>query len=351
MPVFNTLTILRDLVLVFDAGVVFYSLLFVSTLLGQWLKGPIRKWNDVRLAWAVFMLGMASNTFSFVMSDFYFTGFVESFLWVKTGYVSMMIALIGFFVAMEQILPFKTRHMFTISGLIVTGITVIAPREWMTALALTASLFAFGILILFFIYYLRTTAGEVRSSIRLILLGFLIGFVGYLLRSDFVYSSLGENVYLMGAFMLFVGLLVLGVAVFGSPALDELDWTTHMLELYVIHESGVLLFHHKFVPTVNMDEHLAAAGIAGIQSLLEEITDSATGLNNLSIGELNILFAHGESFTGVLIGKRAYRVLLAKVQDFVNKFQLVFGRYVHETPNVPLQFEDVKDLIAAVFEA
>lgn len=349
MPIFDTMTLTRDLVLVLDAGVIFYALLFVSTLVGQWLKSPLRKRNDARLAWAIFMGGMASNTFCFVMSDFYFTGALESLFWVKTGYISMMIALIGFFVAMEQILPFKTRNMFTISGTIVTGITVFAPREWLTALALTASLFAFGMLILFFVYYLRTTAGEVRSSIRMIMIGFLIGFAGYLMRSDFIYTSLGEAAYTLGAFLLFLGLLLLGIAVFGSPALDELDWAEQMLELYVIHDSGILMFHHKFVPTVNLDEHLTAAGIAGIQSLLEEITQTTTGLNNLSIGELDILFAHGEKFTAVLIARRAYRVLLAKVQDFTSKFQLVYGVIAEEIPNSPVNEEQANGLVTSVF--
>ncbi|MDF1541144.1 MAG: hypothetical protein P1Q69_19760 [Candidatus Thorarchaeota archaeon] len=49
---------------------------------------------------------MAFNTFSFVMSDFYFTGILESLIWIKTGYIAMMIALVGFYIAMEQILPF-----------------------------------------------------------------------------------------------------------------------------------------------------------------------------------------------------------------------------------------------------
>ncbi len=351
MPIFDTMTLTRDLVLVLDAGVIFYALLFVSTLVGQWLRSPLRKWNDVRLAWAIFMGGMAFNTFSFVMSDFYFTGALESLLWVKAGYIAMMIALIGFFIAMEQILPFNTRNIFTIAGIIVPIVTFFAPREWLTALALTASLIAFGMLILFFIYYLRTTAGEVRSSIRMIMIGILIGFVGYLARSDFIYTSLGEAVYTLGAFLLFAGLLLLGIAVFGSPALDELDWAEQMLELYVIHDSGILMYHHKFVPTVNMDEHLTAAGISGIQSLLEEITQTTTGLNNLSIGELNILFAQGEKFTAVLIARRAYRVLLAKVEDFSSKFQLVFGKMAERGPNKPISEEQAQGLVESVFEA
>ena len=87
-----------------------------------------------------------------------------------------------------------------------------------------------------------------------------------------------------------------------------------------------------------------------VDSYSEEITQSSTGLNNLSIGELNILFAHGESFTGLLIARRAYRVLLAKVDDFVTKFPLVYGKVTDEPPSTPLSGDEIKELIRVSFE-
>ena len=68
----------------------------------------------------------------------------------------MMVALIGFFFALEKILPYRTRHGFTVAGAIVAVITVLAPREYLTALALSASLVVFGILVLFFTFFVRT---------------------------------------------------------------------------------------------------------------------------------------------------------------------------------------------------
>jgi hypothetical protein len=141
----------------------------------------------------------------------------------------------------------------------------------------------------------------------------------------------------------------LGTAILGSPALDELDWTDQMLELYMIHTSGILLFHHKFVPAVDMDESLTAAGIAGVQELFKEITQSKTGLNNLSIGDFEILFAHEPEFTSVLIAKQPYRVLLEKVKDFSEKFQLVFGKAIQEFSGNTTQFEAGDALAKAVF--
>ncbi|MFW9769170.1 MAG: hypothetical protein ACFFEM_10145, partial [Candidatus Thorarchaeota archaeon] len=231
---FTELTLTRDLVMILHAAVVLYSLLFFGTFMNQWRKSPLRKLTDVRLAWAVFMLGMVLNTFSFMMTDFYFTEDPASLLWTKTGYIAMMIALMGFFLALERILPYRTRNIFTWSVLLIAIVTVFAPRELLTLLALSASLLAFGMLFLFFAYFVKNTTGAVRSSMRMIFFGVLIGFIGYLLRSDLVYSF-GEQYYVLGAALLVTGLVILGIAVLSSPTLDELDWDEQMLELYVIH--------------------------------------------------------------------------------------------------------------------
>lgn len=354
MPGFGVVVVplVRDVVLVLDSAVVLYTLLFGITLVFGWMRSPLRKLTDVRLAWSVFMFGMASNSSCFIMSDFY-TIEPMSLLWVKAGYVSMILALAGFCVALERILPYHLHHVFSALAAVIAVTSALAPKELLTTLALAASLVAFGILALFFRFFVSSTTGSVRSSMRVILVGFLVGFAGYLGRSDFIYSSLGPEVgpevYVFSGLLLAGGLLILGTAILGSPALDELDWTDQMLELYMIHSSGILLFHHKFVPAVNMDESLAAAGIAGVQELFKEITQSQAGLNNLSVGDFNILFAHEPDFTSVLIARQSYRVLLDKVKDFSEKFQLVFGKAVHDFSGNIAQFEVASALAKAEF--
>ena len=85
------------------------------------------------------------------------------------------------------------------------------------------------------------------------------------------------------------------------------------------------MYHHKFIPTVDLDENLTAAGLTGVQELFKEITQSKTGLNRLSVGEFDILFAQRNDFTTVLVANSPYRVLLDKVRDFSDQFELLFG--------------------------
>jgi len=237
------------------------------------------------------------------MADFYFTVDPEALLWTKTGYIAMMMALLGFFLALERILPYQTRNIFTGSVVIIAIVTAFAPRVWLTLLALTASLFAFGMLTLFFSFFMKNTTGTIRRSMQMIFVGVLIGFVGYLLRSDFVYTNLGEQYHILVAISLVSGLVILGIAVLSSPTLDEFDWDEQMLELYVIHSGGILMFHHKFKIVVDIDENLTAAGVTGVQEIFKEITQSESGINNLSVGDFNILFAQKENFTSMLLAK------------------------------------------------
>ena len=141
----------------------------------------------------------------------------------------------------------------------------------------------------------------------------------------------------------------MGVAVLGSPALDELDWDTQMLELYVIHKSGILMYHHKFIPTVNLDENLTAAGLAGVQELFKEITQSKVGLNRLSVGTFDILFAQKDDFTTVLVANSPYRVLLDKVCSFSDQFELLFGGDVKTFSGEVTQFNQASRITQKLF--
>jgi hypothetical protein len=203
-------------------------------------------------------------------------------------------------------------------------------------------------LFLFFGYYVKNTTGTVRSSMRMIFFGVLTGFVGYLLRSDTVYG-LGEQYYVLGAALLVTGLVILGIAVLSSPTLDELDWDDQMLELYVIHTTGILVFHHKFRTAVEIDENLTAAGITGVQELVKEITQSKEGLHNLSVGDFDILFAQRENFISMLLAKESYRVLLEKVEDFAERFDMLYGEALENFGGEVSQFGSARSIVNNLF--
>lgn len=322
--------LLRDITIVLSSGVIFYSLFFVFYLITTWARSPLRKVIDVRFAWAIFLLGLATNTFSFLLTDITLLPQVEYIFWIKTGYISLMIAVTGFFFALERILPYKTRFSFTIIGFLITSITAFVPQDIMRVMAYGFGSLVFVLLSLFFQYFKAHTTEDTKFSYQLLFSGVLIGFIGFILRNDVVLVNVGPELYLFGIFLLMVGILMFGGSILQSPAYDELDWAEQINELYVIADGGILMFYHSFQEGTRIDEDLAAAGISGFQELLKEITESDEGFRRVSIGSNEILFSHGTSIVTALVAKAPYGILLDKVDDFTEKFEMLFSERIHQ---------------------
>ncbi len=349
MPIFGTEDVVRDVILVFYAGVVFYTVFFALVFLAQWLKSPIRRWSDTTISWSVFMIGMALNSFFFIQSDFIFIEEPMLSIMTKSGYVSMMLALVGFFLALERILPYNFRHVPAIAGVVLMIGTIFVPYEYLSIFSSSASLLTFVMLFLFLTFAIRNTSGTVRRSIELISIGFVIGFIGYVGKSDVVYYNLGPHLYLIASVLLLIGLITMGVTVVTSPSLDEIDWYDQLLELYVIHESGLLLTHHKFKKVKTADEDLAAAGITGLQSMFKEILQSDQGFHSVSMGDRHILFAQGSYFAVVLIARKPYNVLLSKAREFADKCQVLYDGKEDDEFTSPRTYEQVAKIMNLIF--
>ncbi|MFX1579642.1 MAG: hypothetical protein ACFFBJ_08320 [Promethearchaeota archaeon] len=272
----------------------------------------------------------------------------ENTQFVAAGYIALILALTAFFAAMEMILPYNTRHVLTMIGLVTAFMPLFIQRAYFEYLALFDAIIALIGIMLFLRYTLVSTAGDIRGSVRWVVIGFVIGWIGFIGRSEIGYS-LGELLYAISFLFLTTGILIFGYVLSTSPALDELDWNQQILELYVIQSGGILMCHYQFVDNPETDQVLTAAGIAGVQSLFQEITRSDTGLNIVSIGEYDILFAHGATFTCVLIASKPYKVLLNKVQEFTEKFQYEFGTVLQQFEGSLQDFYSAEELISSIF--
>jgi hypothetical protein len=349
MPLFPPGDIARDLSLILDSAAVFYSILVWAILLRQWLKSEFRRIVDIRFAWATFFLGMVINRSAFIFADFYFITEPLNTILIKTGYIGLILALSAFFVAVEAILPNNTRHIFFIAGLIHVLLASVFPRAWMEVVAASIAVVTLIGVMLFLNYTMKNTSGNLKSSIWKTVAAFLFGFFGFILASDPIYYNLGIGTYLIGESLLVIGITGFGIGLIFTPTLDELDWHQQLVELYIIREGGLLVYHHEFIENAEIDQVLTAAGISGVQSLFQEITRSDTGLNIVSVGEFAILFAHSLTFTSVLIARQPYNVLLAKLQDFTVDFETMFGMIIQNFEGTLREFSSANELVSSTF--
>ncbi len=349
MPVFESSGLVRDVILVLNFGVIFYTVLFAAVLIGRWIKDSKRTLLDIRLVWGVFLVGMSLNTLLFAIGDFYFNTEPAHTFWTKTGYIAMMLALVAFFFAMERVLPYRTGHVFSVCGILSAALTIVFPRNLMVYLTFAMSLVTVIGFVLFIIYTKSDTTGDARRDTIHMTTGFLLAIVGFLGRSDFVYYNLGESVYLSGIALYVIGLAIFGYVMVDSPAMEEFDWRTHLIRLYVMDKGGILVYHHHFVDIPLRAQELTAAGISGIQSLMQEAMQSDAGLNHLSIGNYEILFAYTDYLTCVLLCTKPYRVLLNKVIEFSNQFQDLFGPDLRSFGGDITPFIPASEIVDALF--
>ncbi|MHA1943763.1 MAG: hypothetical protein ACW96M_05140 [Candidatus Thorarchaeota archaeon] len=340
---------MRDLSLLLMGGVVFYSSLIAVLLYRDWYQNQFRKVSDIQFAWATFLLGMMVNRSAFIVSDFYLVVEPMNTYFTKLGYVGLILALAAFFFAIELILPYNTRHAFFVIGLIHVILAIIFPRTWFDAIAVSIGIITLIGVMLFLNFTMKNTSGNVRKSIETIVAGFLLGFFGFIFSSDMAYNLLGFGPYIIGEASLVIGLAIFGIGSIYSPALGELDWKQQLVELFIIQQGGLLVYHYEFERTSELDQVLTAAGISGVQSLFQEITKSEMGLNVVSVGKYAILFSHSVSFTSVLITKSPYNVLIDKIEEFTNAFELMFGTIIQNFEGNLKEFSSAKDLVTSVF--
>jgi hypothetical protein len=349
LPIFPPGDIARDLSLVLDSATAFYSILMGAVLLRQWHNHQFRRIVDIRVAWATFFIGMVVNRSAFIFADFYFVLEPFNTMFIKAGYVGLILALSAFFYAVEAILPSDTKHIFFIAGLIHVFLTIVFPRAWLEVVAASIAMVTLVGVMLFLNYTMKNTSGNLKKNIEKIVATFLIGFLGFILASDPVYNNMGIGAYLVGESLLVIGVTGFGIGLIYTPTLDELDWQKQIVELYIIQEGGLLVYHHEFAENAEIDQVLTAAGISGVQSLFQEITRSDTGLNIVSVGEFAILFAHSLTFTSVLISHQPYDVLLEKLKDFTADFETMFGMIIQNFEGTLKEFSSAKELVESIF--
>ncbi|MGY5881131.1 MAG: hypothetical protein RTV31_12825 [Candidatus Thorarchaeota archaeon] len=349
MPIFPPGDVIRDLSFFLMSGVVFYSLLLSMIIYREWYRNKLHAITDIQFAWATFLLGMVFNRGAFILADFYYSTEPWNTIFTKIGYVGLILALTAFFFAMELMMPYKTRHVFFLTGLAHACLAVIFPRAWLDAIAISIGLIALAGVMLFLNFTMKNTSGEARTSIRTIIIGFLVGFLGFIFASDMSYSRFGIGPYLVGEASLVIGLVIFGLGSFYSPALEELDWKEKIVELYFIQDGGLLVYHHEFKRTSALDQVLTAAGIAGIQSLFQEITKSESGLNVVSVGQFEILFSHSKTFTSVLITTAPYRILLGKLEEITRTFELMFANIIKNFEGSLKEFSSARELVNSIF--
>jgi hypothetical protein len=116
------------------------------------------------------------------------------------------------------------------------------------------------------------------------------------------------------------------------PSYGEFEWRDGLCELYIIVENSGTTIYTKYFKAkakstdnqeVNLpDSELVGGGMIGIQAILEQIAKTSGLLENVSIGNKNLYFVHGEFMLCVLITDKKLGVYSGILNSLVRDIEL-----------------------------
>jgi hypothetical protein len=178
--------------------------------------------------------------------------------------------------------------------------------------------------------------------------------LAYLINQIFV-NEYTARIFIIGIvnFALIVTLVFLtNIKEAVSP--KEKNWADNLLHIYVIHESGILLYDHSFIREELLEADLVSGGFVGLIAILQEITKEKQRLKIIDHGGKKIMFGFNSNKTIVfaLVITEELLTLRNKLAYFIDDFEKSYQINLNEFTgvNVDLWKERLDPLLEKHFK-
>jgi hypothetical protein len=216
-----------------------------------------------------------------------------------------------------------------------------------------------------------------RTIIIFILLALLGLIVGVAIKDQYLVELLADNEFLFShiasdiptgvesvmlfnyslasiIFLLCMTILFILANIASALSKEELNWPEKLIHLYIIHNSGLLLYDHSFkeVGEETLTADLISGGLIGLVSILKEITQGKTSLRIIDHGDKKLLFQWDakEQVVFVMVIERELLIFRDKLAQFVLAFEAEFEKDLKYFAGVDdSKWVRTKDLIENVF--
>ena len=191
---------------------------------------------------------------------------------------------------------------------------------------------------------------------------FILGFgliAGILLRM-FILNSVSASNYaydiIIGStFMACIGSFVIIVSMRETLPSAEQDWKEYLIHLYIIHQSGILLYQYAFLREDDLSSpDLVSGGIVGLKSILKEIVKGEKEVQTIDHGDRKIMFKTNSSNDVIfaLVVKEQLIVLRRKLDALIEDFDQYYLAKVKDIDTMGMEmdyFKDIKLLVRKYF--
>ncbi|MEX2682503.1 MAG: hypothetical protein Q6373_012960 [Candidatus Sigynarchaeota archaeon] len=224
-----------------------------------------------------------------------------------------------------------------------------------------AALILNGIAVLTIIGDISVAPSKILPILILFDVGSIIG--GYLARNALISTNLTELPFIIGSF----GLLIIAIILINTRDVlpeQEQHWDRALLAIYVVFNSGILLYHEEFkrdygkknevVGTANemgLAPDLISSGLVGITQLMQEIIQGKQIIRYIDNYSKKILIEAGKYIIVALIVHNDSRILREKLRKFIEEFEIEYHDDLEISAGVDMKrFESTTDLVRKYFD-
>lgn len=205
----------------------------------------------------------------------------------------------------------------------------------------------------------RENFGSTLSiSYLIIIIGMVVGLSFSMSITESLKSSSFKEIFLMGTtFMLCIMCLLFLVYMRETLPRKEQAWKDFLHHIYIIHDSGILLYEYAFIKEKqtdgsSVDSDLRAGGIIGVRTILREIVQGKQEVKKIDSGDRVLMIHYSNNVVFALIVKEELIVLRKKIEALIEDFNKEYGEIINNIGSTGVAintFKPTKNIVLKYF--
>lgn len=306
--------------------------------------------STVELDWSVIFGSFGLAFFFYIYGDFFESDNRNLFLFC--AYIFQVVGGTLFIYHLELTKTLRTNFKLTVfsGSLVIVFIVMYAffPAILQTS-AYFISLFAFAIIILYFLKVIKRIWTFYKAHSLGLLLAILIWFIGYAGNTDIAIRLFGTIwIRVIGDVIIILGIGLVAFFVNTIPSLNEIGWREKIKYILLTTTSGISIYSENFREQKAVNELLLAGGIWGIDVFLKSILDEAQ-LKTISKGSDVILIEKGNLIMGLFIVEQDLKLLRYLLRKLILQFEFYYSSILHDWKGDLSLFKPTQHLINSIF--
>lgn len=315
----------------------------ISILISQIGIIFIRQWynerkkqlkNDISLSYAVYFLFFSFGTFIYFYIIYHEMSSEIFDLFYTLSIIIRGLGIVIFSISIEFNLQkvAKTRYLFsylTIGSLL--SVTIFKNSAFFYQILDVFNIFQIMLPIIYIIYFIKNTFGEVKTKLQISIIGLIIIFINLFISSkkrlEIIenLSNFSPIVILLTKFITVLGILLFFYGFMGYSFSLESQCRNNLISLHIIDKKrNISIYHKDFLESEIKSENLFAGGISGIIKVVKEFTGSQKNLEIIHIENKIILIEIGDNIIATLIAKKNLLNARYVLKQIISKFEYYF---------------------------